>query len=449
MSRETISIKKVVNGGFGLGHLPSKQVILVQFCLPGESAIVTTQESKKNYLFGKVVQIEKNHPARITSPCQYYGHCGGCDMQHCDYETQIQIKKDIVTDLLLRQDILSPDEIDNIVQDVLPATSPYNYRQRVRLQVGENETLGFHRFRSNDIVEIDQCLLAQPSINIALATLKENESARELLELSTELELQQNPKTDRISCIFHLKRKPRPADLTRAKHICSEINKIDRVLFNGDDFPITEPIGTDKGNTDNMLTFYYEELRGLGEGLQLSWETGGFCQVNLQQNKKMIETVLEFCDVSTSDTVLDLYCGMGNFAIPLSGLSATVHGIEGQGSSIRCAKKNSASASRENTTFSKQPVHKACKQLIAEKASFDCVIIDPPRQGAPELAASLRKLCRKTLVYISCDPATLCRDLKNLVHEGFTVKTVQPIDLFPQTHHIETVVLLKNSHSTL
>ena len=157
----------------------------------------------------------------------------------------------------------------------------------------------------------------------------------------------------------------------------------------------------------------------------------------------MIETVIGFCDVKDDDTVLDLYCGMGNFAIPISSLAASVHGIEGQGASIRCAKQNSTSAGRTNTTFTKQPVHKGCDKLIADNTTFDCVIIDPPRQGAPELAQHLSKLCKKTLVYISCDPATLCRDLKELTGKGFTIQTIQPIDMFPQTHHIETVVLLK------
>ncbi|BHH82579.1 23S rRNA (uracil(1939)-C(5))-methyltransferase RlmD [Desulforhopalus sp. 52FAK] len=443
MHKETVTIKKIVNGGFGLGHLPSKQVVLVQFSLPGENIIVTTQEIKKNYLFGKAAQIENKHPARITPPCQYYGRCGGCNLQHCNYDAQTTFKRDIVVDLLLRQDVLTLGALKDTVREVIPAPSPFNYRQRIRLQVGDNETLGFNRFRSNDIVEVDKCLLAEPSINLSLTALRKSEPAMELLELSTELELQQNPTTDAVSCIFHFKRKPRPADRKRAQKMCSEISSIDRIFFKGEDFPMVGPVGAETSESNKMLNLHYQKLQGIEESLQLGWEVGGFCQVNLAQNKRMIETVIDFCALNSSDTVLDLYCGMGNFAIPLSSLAASVHGIEGQGASIRCAKENSASAGRTNTIFTKQPVHKGCDQLIAESATFDCVIIDPPRQGAPELAQQLSKLCKKTLVYISCDPATLCRDLKELTSKGFTIQKIQPIDMFPQTHHIETVVVLK------
>lgn len=157
----------------------------------------------------------------------------------------------------------------------------------------------------------------------------------------------------------------------------------------------------------------------------------------------MIETVLGFCNIGLKNSVLDLYCGMGNFAIPVSTLAQKVFGIEGQGSSIRCAKHNAATADANNTTFKKLPVHKGCDTLIEKGEKFDCIIIDPPRQGAPELATQLSRLCSKRLVYISCDPATLCRDLMALTKEGFSIKTIQPLDMFPQTHHIETVVLLE------
>ncbi|MFT5727179.1 MAG: 23S rRNA (uracil1939-C5)-methyltransferase [Desulforhopalus sp.] len=443
MLKQTITINKIVNGGFGLGHLPSKQVVLVHFGLPGENLIVTTEESKKNYLFGKIHQIEKNHPARIQPPCKYYGECGGCNLQHCDYETQLTFKKDILVDLLLRQDVIATEEVDDTVSNVIGSPEPYHYRQRIRLQVKDDDKLGFNRFRSHDLIEINQCLLAKSSINRTLEALKTHGDTFDLLRLSTELELQQNPATDKVSCIFNFSRKPRPSDLKIAAKLCSEIESIDRIFFAGEDFPIIGPIVAKGDEANNFLTVHYPELKGMQNPLDLNWEVGGFCQVNLEQNKTMIETVLNFCNIGPEDSVLDLYCGMGNFAIPISALAQSVFGIEGQGSSIRCAKYNAATAQAINATFKKQPVHKGCETLIEKGERFDCIIIDPPRQGAPELAAQLSKLCSKRLVYISCDPATLCRDLNALTKEGFSIKAIQPLDMFPQTHHIESVVLLE------
>jgi len=443
MHKETVTIKKLVNGGFGLGHLPSKQVVLVQFGLPGENLIVTTQESKKNYLLAKIHQIEKNHPARIPPPCKYYGECGGCNLQHCDYDAQLTFKKDILVDLLLRQKIITTEEVDDTVNSVIGSPEPYHYRQRIRLKIKDDDKLGFNRFRSHEIIEIRQCLLAKPSINNTLEALKIHDETFDLLGLSTELELQQNPATDKVSCLFNFTRRPRPSDLKTAAKLCSEIESIDRIFFTGEDFPIVGPIVAKVDEANSFLTVHYPKIKGIQNPLELNWEAGGFCQVNLSQNKTMIETVLGFCNIGAENSVLDLYCGMGNFAIPLSTLAENVLGIEGQGSSIRCAQHNAATAQASNTTFRKLPVHKGCETLIAKGEKFDCIIIDPPRQGAPELAHQLSRLCSKRLVYISCDPATLCRDLKAITNEGFSIKTIQPLDMFPQTHHIETVVLLE------
>ncbi len=165
--------------------------------------------------------------------------------------------------------------------------------------------------------------------------------------------------------------------------------------------------------------------------------------MNLAQNKILIETVLDFSQTEKTETVLDLYCGMGNFSIPLAMSSKEVLGIEGQGSAIRSAKENAFNAGLTNTRFMKKPVDVACKELAERGEHFDCVVIDPPRQGALGLAGYLATIASRRLVYISCDPATLCRDLADLTNEGFSIKRIQPIDMFPQTHHIETVVLLE------
>jgi 23S rRNA (uracil1939-C5)-methyltransferase len=158
----------------------------------------------------------------------------------------------------------------------------------------------------------------------------------------------------------------------------------------------------------------------------------------------MIEKVLEFGEIAPGDSVLDLFCGMGNFSIPFALQGATVAGYEGQGAAIRAAIRNSyENGVEDKTSFSKKPVHQACEELVAAGRTFDCTIIDPPRQGGPQLADQLYKLTKKKLIYVSCDPATLIRDLNDLTTKGFAIEQIQPIDMFPQTHHIETIVQLK------
>lgn len=447
MTLETVHITKIVNGGYGFARLFTGQVALVRHVLPNEKVIISIEEAKKNYLFGKVRQFLQEHQARRIPPCTYYGQCGGCDLQHCDYETQLNIKHGIIEDLLSRQNKKAVSESIVHLTAPISSSSEFGYRQRVRLQVGNRGFVGFHRYHSHDIIPIGTCLLAGDSINKTLTALREHEDGRKLCELSSEVELQLNPQTGQTVCIFHFARKVRPADANAARQFCRDVREVERIFFIGTDFPISVPYfeNEDKNNEkmDNSFTVHYPNVNTVDRSFDLSWEAGGFCQVNLIQNRKLIEIVLEFCNVSQTETVLDLYCGMGNFCIPLAMAAKEVFGIEGQGSAIRSAKTNAANAGLTNTRFLKSPVHNACLKLAEEDHHFDCVVIDPPRQGAPELASQLAKITTKRLVYISCDPATLCRDLADLVNEGFTIRKIQPIDMFPQTHHIETVVLLE------
>lgn len=447
MRFEEINISKIINGGYGFARFSTGQVILVRHVLPEETVIITTEETKKNYLFGKVHQILKENPARILPPCKYYGQCGGCNLQHCDYDTQLTVKRGIVEDLLRRQGHEAVAESVNLLATPIPSPLTFNYRQRIRLQVGDRGTVGFNRFRSHEIIPIEKCLLAGESINTTLVALQDHNDGIKLCGLSTEVELQLNPESGKTVCIFHFNRKVRPADINSAKRFCNDTVELERIFFIGTDFPITGPYFADRQDdntyTDNTLAVHYPAITETNRPIDLSWEAGGFCQVNLDQNRKLIETVLEFTQIEKTETVLDLYCGMGNFSIPFAMEAKEVFGIEGQGAAIRSAKNNAANCGLTNTRFLKSSVHDACIELAKKEAHFDCVLIDPPRQGAPGLASQLAKITSKRLVYISCDPATLCRDLADLSEQGFTICKLQPFDMFPQTHHIETVVLLE------
>ena len=443
MNIKKVTIKKVVNGGFGLSHLPSGQIILVQRVLPTEIVEVSIEKTKKNYLFGQIRQIIKPHQARREAPCKYYSHCGGCNLQHCDTATQITIKKEILLDLLQRSSDARIREAVNLLRDPVASLSALGYRQRIRLQVDKHGEIGFRQFRSHKVVSIDSCLLAEEPINKSLGKLRELTDFHKLAALATEIELQLNPQSGKIVCLIHFTRKPRPADITAARLICSDLQLVERIFFSGKDFPIMGPYGLEEKSPGRHLLVHYPKIVTGSPPLNLLWEAGGFCQVNLQQNKQLINIVLEFCNLTGEETVLDLFCGMGNFSIPLARQAKKVTGIEGQGSSIRSAKSNAVNNGLTNTMFIKSPIHTGCKKLLEQGTRFDCVIIDPPRQGAPALAADLAVLSKKRLVYISCDPATLCRDLADLTQAGFDIKKIQPIDMFPQTHHIETVVLLE------
>ncbi len=444
MQLETIDIEKIVNGGYGLAHLRSGQVVLVRHVLPGETVNVSIEKKRKNASFAHLQQIVAPHPARRIPPCPYAGQCGGCDLQHCEYRGQLQIKKDIVADLVQRSNRQALRDCLPLLAEALPAPEEFGYRQRLRLQVDKGGVLGFHRFQSHTLIPIAACLLAGAGLNHTLTALRTDHAGRQLCSLASEVELQENPRIGSTVVIFRLPRKPRPADILTAERFAESKDSVDRIFFAGEHFSLMGPYGGKEGvAAGNILGVHYPIIAGLSEGLQLGWEAGGFCQVNLRQNRSLIETVLSFCQVEKGLKVLDLYCGMGNFTVPLALRGAEVLGIEGQGSAIRSARNNAALAGLTNACFQQSPIHTACSELTLSGARFDCVVIDPPRQGIPELAGQLATLAGKRLVAISCDPATLCRDLVALIEQGFSIKKIQPIDMFPQTHHIETVVLLE------
>lgn len=442
MIHQSIEITGFINKGYGLGRLPDGRKIMVRHALPGEKITTKIKKEKKNFLVGELLDIEYRSQDRIEPICKYYGTCGGCDLQHASYGLQLQLKREVLIDLMKRQFRDQKIDIETLVRPTLPAPDPSHYRQRIRLQVDEYQTIGYLQHNSHQIVTISSCPIARPEINEVLGALVNSADADELLATCRELELCWNPESGMVTLLLYKTRKPRPADFTKSDTLRSTLPKLDRIFFAGEDFPLTP--ASPKG-CDATMAIEYPGLIPDERPYRIEWEVGGFCQVNLDQNRNLIELVADFAHIEEEDTILDLFCGMGNFSLFLARQGKSLLGVEGQGSAIRSAKKNSSKAALSNTTFIKSPIHKICEKLVAEQDGFDCLIVDPPRQGIPGLAVQLSNLCSKRMLYISCDPATLCRDLDDLCANDFIIRQIQPVDMFPQTHHIETVVLLEKN----
>ena len=439
-NNQVVSIAKIVNGGYGLAEVPDGRKLFVRYCLPGETVAVEITEGKKRICFGHAVQVLSPAHGRITPPCPYYGRCGGCNLQHGEYTTQLKLKKDILGDLLSRSPLSEAIGQPDAFRSIIGAEYPFGYRQRIRLKIGEQGNPGFTHFRSHKIVAVKHCLLAAPPINECLAGLQGDANFRHLASVTEEMELLLDEISRKVALRLLLKRPVRPADRRNARELTANMGVLDRVFFHGRQFAQEGPHGSGEPES-NLLGFQIEGT----DPLTLCWEIGGFSQVNPGQNLKMIELVRRLVQPTSADRILDLYCGMGNFTLPLARQAAEVVGIEGQGSAIRSARNNARKNGLINCSFHKNDVLSACRDLVANKDSFDTVLCDPPRQGLGPLARLAADLARRKLVYVSCDPATLVRDLQVLVECGLSIKTIQPVDMFPQTHHIETLVMLEKS----
>lgn len=362
---------------------------------------------------------------------------------HCSYQTQLELKKEIVVDLISRQ-LCHHENIVGLVKDPIASNNKFSYRQRIRLAVTKDKRFGFKKYQSHQIIPIQQCPIAHPEINQSLYIVNETAQFKSLLQKSFEFELQWNPDNSKISLIFFLNKRPRPSESSKARQLLQSHNTLETIIFKGNTFAPTTVTSENKNLSPHLGFTFSSTVENLPP-IHFSWETGGFCQVNLEQNTVMLETVLNFLQVTKNDTVLDLFCGMGNFSIPLAFLAKSVYGVEGQRSSIRSAKKNATANGLTNTSFLQADIVAACKEFEKNNEVFDYVVLDPPRAGVPKLTRTISRLVKKKILYISCDPATLCRDLNGFLKENLTIKHIQPIDMFPQTHHIETLVLLEKN----
>ena len=434
-----VYIEKIITGGAGLARLDNGQVLMSEFVLPGETVRIRVQESHTGYVRGELLEILTPSLARREPGCDHYRDCGGCDMQHTEYDEQLRIKKEIVRESMERARVNLPAAG---LEDVLPSPESWGYRTRLRLKVDAQGRLGFFQKESNRFVEISSCPVATEPINRAIRELRTSECLRELQTVCREIELLQSPDDQALSLILLLdKGREDPKIAHQAVTRWSELASIDSIGCKaGSLFTQLVP-----GTAEALLN---RTIRLENQHCVLSWSGGCFSQVNSEQNDNLIRLVCALAgggqDSLAGKTVLDLYCGMGNFSIPLALLGASVTGIEQNRDSIRWAEFNARNAGQEkNSLFYAMEVQVGLRQLTKERQEVDIIILDPPRRGIGKAVDLLARLDPQKIIYISCDPATLARDISRLGKGGYTPVRIIPVDMFPQTHHIETVVLLE------
>ena len=440
----TVTIEKLVPGGLGLGRLTGGMVILLPYVLPGERVVVREVIRKKDFVSAALQQILTPSPDRITPPCPYYGRCGGCDLQHAKYNAQILLKKEILAESLQRAagEILSDPEIS--IQPALASPEEFGYRQRIRLQVDEKGQYGFFRPGSHVVEAVSKCLLAGNSLNTVLQQLQSSDSFTGLVKHTTAFELLFNPDSNDTVMLLHFRRKPRPGDSSLATDLVNDTIELSTILMQVEGYGLYDPRDQSFVSRPPHLSQTIS-IGNLQKDILLTWETGGFCQVNPGQNNNLINLVLGMIKTGPHGRVLDLYCGYGNFSLPVAQLAGKVVGIDSQNAAIRSAKRNVMLNRTRNCHFEKKPVEKGVNDLIDAGETFDTIILDPPRQGAADIVAKLPDLGAGQIIYISCNPATLARDLAILCARDYKLSYLAPVDMFPHTHHMECVAQLKRT----
>jgi len=420
MQQETqiVTFEKFVFGGDCLGRLPDGRAVFVPFALPGEVAEIEITESKERFARGRVVNLLKSSPDRLEAPCPYFSMCGGCHYQHIDYTQQLNLKRELVKDQLARIGKLS--NVPDI--QITASPLPFGYRNQVQFHPTNlnNEeiipSLGFKRANSDEVLPIKKCLLVPDEINQLLAQI-ELEPYSDLSRITMRID------SDGELMLIFSGESDEPPDLSIELPVSSAYLSPD-----GQSYSLS-------GNDALIYTV-------LGKEFLISPES--FFQVNLPVAEAMLCHVLALIEKQHGMNILELYSGAGLFTRFLAPHAIQLTAIESSPSA--CFDFVSNLDEFDNISLYEGAVEDILPGIVAEIKPVDLVVLDPPRAGLNVKARqALIDLKPQEIIYISCDPSTLARDLKHLIEAGYELENIHAFDMFPQTAHVETMTVLRRT----
>ena len=406
--RVTVQLDDIAFEGGALAH-DGPRIVFAEYGIPGETVSVQLLRSRAGVAMGRVVEVLKSSPDRVDAPCPYFGACGGCQWQHITYPRQLTFKEHIVREQLRRIGRF----INPPVSPAVAAENPWGYRNHLRFTAKRRGEVGFVQRGSHRFLRVDHCLIADDHVNDALPGLQGK---------------------------------------------CGGMHQLTfRVGVNTDEMLVHPDLKAIEPSIESGQRFYHEEI--LGRRFRISGAS--FFQTNTAQTERLVGLVRDCLDLGENETLVDAYAGVGTFAVILAphdvlqraalhelhrrrGQLQSVAGAEFDDIAQQCADDAMVNiAGMPNIQYHKGKVEELLPQ-ISEPA--DVLILDPPRQGCDAKALeAVIQMAPNRIAYVSCDPSTLARDLRILVDGGFELREVTPVDMFPQTHHIECVATLRRS----
>lgn len=378
-----LKIENIAYGGEGVGRWENV-VAFVPYTAPEDQLTVKVTEVKSHYFRANIVDIGKPSPFRVSPACPHFTICGGCCYQHIPYEKQTEIKREQVFEIFKRiGGFKSPP-----VEEILTSPKPYHWRGKMEFflcSTSKQKKIGLLKRGSHEIVEIESCLIAHETINYKLKKIREN-----LKDIKATRPFQ------KIAIWSH-----------------------------------------DENHDDTLVRYV--------KGREILVPRMGFFQANIYLVSKLVTTVMEFCELTGDELVIDAYGGSGLFSLFLAPASRMVYSIEVDESASTCAGYNFSRLNLRNALSIKGDVGERLRALFSSAGeSPDVIVLDPPRTGCrKETLRTVIDLAPRRIVYVSCNPATQARDCRLLALHGYTLRTVKPLDMFPQTAHIETVALIQ------
>lgn len=429
MGREVqAAIQSMAFKGYGIARVDGK-VLFVPYSATGDKAQVEIIEEKKDYSIGRLSKILEPSPWRVDPPCPYFGVCGGCQWQHIDYSLHGELKREILKETLKR--IGGMKEIPSVT--VSPSPEPYGYRVRVQLKVKE-KAIGYYQEGSRHIVDVDHCPISHPLINLTIRLLRKELPFFSRME---EVEINVSPEEGRGILILH------PLSLLSYPQGTDDFLRSflqNHPMLKG--IAIVEKDGLTLLG-DPSLNFSISFIHdGEERILRLRASPESFFQVNLGQNRRLIETILDFSGTKEEGKVLDLYAGIGNLTLPLATVAGEATGIEENRAAVEDARVNVEKNGIRQCDFIRGRVEEVLKNW--QKPKTDLIVLDPPRTGCKRIVDQISELKPRRIAYTSCEPTTFSRDLRLFSKRGYGLEKLALIDMFPQSSHMEVVGLLRS-----
>ncbi len=429
---DQVMIESLAHDGRGVTHLDGKAVF-IEGALPGEQVGFEYLASHRNFDEGRITAIHQASADRVTPRCPHFGVCGGCSLQHMEAGAQIRAKQQVLLDSLQR--------IGGVVPEIIlpPLTGPvWGYRNKARLGVKYvikkgRVLVGFRERRAPYIADLSRCEVLHPSVGEQIeqlaALLGELDGRARIPQIEVAV-------SDTVTALVFRNLDPLSvADQTRLQAFANE-QRMHVYL---------QPAGPDSVHAlmpaDSVLSYSLPE-----QGLDLRFRPVDFTQVNSVINRQMVARVLEMLALERSDTVLDLFCGLGNFTLPMARLAGTVTGVEGEAGLVGRARDNALLNRLDNVSFHVADLAQDQRHATWAGGGYSKVLLDPPRSGAAGVLDVLGNIHPQRLVYVSCHPGSLARDAGTLVRTyGYRLCAAGVMDMFPHTAHVESIALFESS----
>ncbi|CAC9571682.1 23S rRNA (uracil(1939)-C(5))-methyltransferase (EC 2.1.1.190) [uncultured Gammaproteobacteria bacterium] len=422
-----LEIESLSHEGRGIAHLDEK-VIFVSGALPGEKVVAERVFSRAKFEEAAVVEVLKPAENRIVPKCEVFGVCGGCSFQHLSSEDQIEAKGEWLKDAFKQQAKIEPKNWLDPLQ-----VQAWGYRRKARLGVRwvakkDKVLVGFREKKSGWIANMDRCEVLHASIGEHLRDLGECIERLSIKSQVPQIEVA-IAENNTVLILRHLE--PFSAEDEQILLDCANKLGVSFYTQSGGEETV-KPLGESV-----VLTYSHPN-----HNIEMAFLPTDFTQVNFKLNQKMVSLALDLLALDKSDKVIDLFCGLGNFTLPIARYVQYVVGVEGDSGLIERAKANAVQNGIQNADFYKADLFKevAGFEWFRDK-TYNKALIDPARSGAIEIIELLPKLGVERLVYVSCNPATLARDTEKLIEIGYKLETAGVMDMFPQTAHIESIAL--------